>query len=143
MSDPDTRPNTGEPDTEVLVRIAGFLRKSPRFDTVVARPGDTPREVVADYDTGHFPPAVDRAYLTVRWFQTEDFSAHYAEQYEGGSSWEMRWDRHPNSHNSRGHVHPPPDADHPAADRSFPREWQTVLSAVLSTLDERIDSLWE
>ncbi|MFN3270108.1 MAG: response regulator transcription factor, partial [Candidatus Kapaibacteriota bacterium] len=79
--------------------------------------------VIADYDLGYFPSGVTRAYLRIRWFETDDFSIHYSEQYQTGNSWECRWDRHPNDHNTREHFHPPPDAPTPGEDQDYPDEW--------------------
>lgn len=134
---------TGPIDAEVLRRIVGRLETSARFSTVVFRPESAPNAVVADYDTGYFPAAVDRAYLRIRWFETDDFSVHYSEQYRDRTNWECRWDRHPNDHNSRAHFHPPPDAVTPGTDATYPLDWRDVLTRVLGELDERVQSLWE
>ncbi len=76
--------------------------------------------------------------LHIRWFETDDFSIHYTEQYGDGSSWECRWDRYPNDHNTRDHVHPPPDARTPGEGADHAVDWRDVLASVLSELDERI-----
>jgi hypothetical protein len=143
MPDDETPGKTGPIDAEVLRRIARRLKTSARFSTVVFRPGSAPNAVVADYDTGYFPSAVDRASLRIRWFETDDFSVHYSEQYQDGTKWECRWDRHPNDHNSRAHFHPPPDAVTPGRDAAYPVDWRDVLTRVLTELDERVQSLWE
>ena len=140
--DPADTPSRGPIDAELLDRIATRLRSSTCFERVQRQPTYAPNAVVADYDLGYFPGGVDRAYLRVRWFETDDFSIHYAEQYRSGDSWECRWDRHPNDHNSREHVHPPPDAATPGIDETHPDAWQDVLATVLSRLDERIDAFW-
>lgn len=77
-----------------------------------------------------------------RWFETDDFSIHYAEHYRTDGSWECRWDRHPNVHNARDHFHPPPDAPTPGADEGHPDEWRDVLATVLTRLDDRIEAFW-
>ena len=69
-------------------------------------------------------------------------SASLSEQSQTGNSWECRWDRHPNDHNTRDHYHPPPDAPTPGEDADFPNEWRDVLSTVLSRLDNRIKVFW-
>ncbi|QOS10775.1 uncharacterized protein HfgLR_03145 [Haloferax gibbonsii] len=140
----EDEPNgTGGIDSDVLERIGRRLRGSARFSTVEYRPSYAPNALVADFDTRYFPAAVARASLRVRWFVTDDFSAHYLEQYRDGGSWEYRWDRHPNSHNDREHFHPPPDAATPGEDTAFARDWRDVISRVLSELSERIQSFWE
>lgn len=130
-------------DSDVLERIGRRLRGSEQFSRVEYRPEYAPNAVVADFDTGYFPAGVERVSLRIRWFQTDDFSVHYSEQYRNRSPWECRWDRHPNSHNDREHFHPPPDAGTPGEDTTFARDWRDVLSRVLSAITERIQSFWE
>ena len=142
-SDRTDSPSRGPIDVEILDRIAAHLARSARFDEVQSRPPYAPSAVVADYELGYFPGGVTRAYLRIRWFETDDFSIHYAEQYHTGNSWECRWDRHPNDHNTRDHFHPPPDASTPGANEEYPREWREMLTTVLSRLDDRIEAFWE
>lgn len=135
-------PSTGPIDAGILDRIAAHLSRSARFDDVQARPMYAPNAVVADYDLGYFPGGVTRAYLRIRWFETGDFSIHYSEQYQTGNSWECRWDRHPNDHNTREHFHPPPGVSTPGEDEDYSDEWRDVLAAVLTRLNERIEAFW-
>jgi hypothetical protein len=136
-------PRRGPIDTAILDRIAAHLARSDRFETIETRPTYAPNAVVADYDLGYFPSGIRRAYLRIRWFETDDFSIHYSEQYQSEDSWECRWDRHPNDHNTREHVHQPPDASTPGIDYEYPDDWQNVLTTVLSRLDDRIKAFWE
>ncbi len=143
MPEPPTDPpTTGPIDTEILDRITAHLTRSARFDTVKARPAHAPNAVVAAYDLGYFPGGVSSASLQIRWFENDDFSIHYTEQYQTGDSLECRWDRHPNDHNTREHFHPPPDAPTPGEDSEYPGEWRGVLATVLTRLDERIEAFW-
>ena len=135
-------PARGPVDTELLDRIAAHLARSDRFDRMQTRPEYAPSAVVADYDRGYFPSGVTRAYLRIRWFETDDFSIHYSEQYRTGNAWECRWDRHPNDHNTREHFHPPPDALRPGEDADYPDDWWDVLTSVLTRLDDRIEAFW-
>jgi hypothetical protein len=130
-------------DSDVLERIGRRLHGSARFSSVEYRPEYAPNALVAEFDIGYFPGGVERAYLRIRWFETDDFNVHYSEQYRDGESWECRWDRHPNSHNDREHFHPPPDAASPGEDLAFASDWRDVISRVLSDLDERIQSFWD
>lgn len=142
---PDTPaepPTTGPIDTEILDRIAAHLSRSARFETVQSRPPYAANTVVADYDLGYYPGGVTRASLQIRWFEMDDFTVHYTEQYRTEDSWECRWDRHPNDHNTREHFHPPPDAPSPGEDADYPGEWRDVLATVLGHLDERIEVFW-
>ena len=136
-------PRTGPIDETVLARIAPRLQASSRFERIERQPAYAPNTVVADYNLGYFPGGVTRASLRIRWFETDDFSIHYAEQYANGSSWECRWDRHPNDHNAREHFHPPPDAVTPGSDNVYPDDWRDVLAVVLARLDKRIDAFWD
>jgi len=136
-------PGTGPIDTEILDRIATRLNGSQRFTTVTFRPPEAPNSVVADLDTGYYPSSVEQVRLHIRWFETDDFSVHYTEQYSDGSSWECRWDRHPNEHNTRDHVHPPPDARTPGEDTDHAVDWRDVLASVLDDVDERRAAFWE
>lgn len=72
----------GPLDTEILDRIAANLARSDRFDDIQTRPAYAPTAVVADYDLGHFPGGVTRAYLRIRWFETDDFSIHYSPVFQ-------------------------------------------------------------
>jgi hypothetical protein len=148
---PDDRPGDDENvaetvggiDTEILEQIGQHLERSQRFSEVMFQPDYAPSSVVAEYDMGYFPAAIDRAYLQIRWYETDDFSVHYSEQYTDGDQWECRWDRHPNSHNTRSHFHPPPDAMTPGDDAAYASGWRDVLSNVLEDLDDRIQAFWE
>ena len=127
---------------EILDRIATHLARSDRFDDVQTRPSYAPNAVVADYSLGYFPGGITRAYLRIRWFETDDFSIHYSEQYRTGTHWECRWDQHPNDHNTREHFHPPPDALTPGDDTEHPDRWRDVIATVLARLDDRIEAFW-
>ena len=138
-----TPPDRGPIDTELLDRIAAHLARSDRFNEIQTRPKYAPNAVIAEYNLGFFPGGVTRACLRIRWFETDDFSIHYSEQYRTTNSWDCRWDCHPNEHNTREHFHPPPDAPTPGTDENYPDEWRAVLTIVLTQLDERIKAFWE
>ena len=142
-SNDDSDRSAGPVDHDLLDRIARRLDGSARFASVDVRPEYAPNSVVAEYDLGYLPDAVERTSLQIRWFETDDFHVHYAEQYEDGSSWECRWDRHPNEHNTRDHFHPPPDAATPGVNEDFPQDWRDVLAEVLDALDDRMKALWD
>ena len=89
----------------------------------------------------YYPTAVDDARLTVRWYTNDDFKIHYREEY-ADRAWECRWDRHPNTHNTRDHIHPPPTASTPGEDASWPEDYRDVVGFVLDEVEARIDSLW-
>ena len=76
---PDEGTAVGAVDMDVLERIGARLSGSRRFAEVTHRPAYAPNSVVADYDMGYFPAAVERAYIRISWFVTDDFNAHYTE----------------------------------------------------------------
>lgn len=135
--------SVGPIDADVLGRIETHLAGSERFSDVEYRPSRVPNSVIAEYDLGYFPPGVVRAYLEVRWYETDDWNVHYSEHYESGTQWECRWDRHPNDHNAREHFHPPPTAETPGDDAEFPRDWRAVVALILGELDDHVASFWE
>jgi len=143
--DPDApRDDIADIDYDALDRVATTqLVGSERFAEVLIRPSYAPDSVVAEYDTGYFPAAIEGAYLRIRWFENDDFNVHYSEQYSDGGRWECRWDRHPNRHNARNHFHPPPDAATPGVDETYSTDWRDVLTQILQALDERIQAFWE
>lgn len=132
----------GAVDVEILDRVASHLVRSERFQTVEARPSYAADSVIAEFDLGYFPGGVTRAYLRIRWFETDDFNIHYTEQYHTETTWECRWDRHPNEHNSREHFHPPPDAGTPGENSDYSQDWRDVLATVLRRIDTRIEAFW-
>jgi hypothetical protein len=88
-----------------------------------------------------YPASVDDAELTVRWYANDDFTLHYREEY-AAHTWECRWDRHPNPHNTRAHFHPPPTAATPGEDATWPTDHRDVLTLVLGEIEDRITTLW-
>lgn len=130
-------------DYDILDRLGHRLAGSERFEHIEYRPEYAPNSVVLEFDLGYFPAAVEQASCRVRWYENDDFSFHYTEQYRSGQQWECRWDRHPNPHNAREHFHPPPDAATPGRDASHPTDWRTVLAEVLQELDSHVKAFWE
>lgn len=139
----DLGEDTAPIDYDILDRLGQRLAGSERFESVEYRPDYAPNSVVFRYDLGYFLAGVERASLQVRWYENDDFSFHYTEHWVDGDRWECRWDRHPNTHNSREHFHPPPDAATPGTDESHPDDWRDVVVAVLQELDAHIKAFWE
>ncbi|RJT07499.1 hypothetical protein [Halococcus sp. IIIV-5B] len=138
----DSGEDTAPIDYDVLDRLGHRLAGSERFEDVEYRPDYAPNSVVLRFDLGYFPVEVERASLQVRWYENDDFSFHYAEQWEGGDRWECRWDRHPNTHNSRDHFHPPSDAATPGTDASYSQDWREMVIEILDELDAHIKAFW-
>ncbi|ELZ31361.1 hypothetical protein C474_08667 [Halogeometricum pallidum JCM 14848] len=90
----------------------------------------------------YYPEAVS-ARLEIRWYRNDDFTIHYQEEHPDGV-WKCRWDRHPNTHNSRDHFHPPPAASRTdAEDTQWPPDHRDVSRLVFDRLEDRIETLWE
>ena len=136
-------PSTGPPDRRTLRLLERHLAGDPLVAETEFDPNsDEPRELRAHIAIDGFPPSVERVRLDVRWFATDDFSMHYIETTRD-DRWECRWDRHPNSHNSRLHFHQPPDGTD-ATDLELPSLHPIdVLSTVLAAIEERIEQRWE
>ncbi|MFB6189920.1 MAG: hypothetical protein ABEI57_08550 [Halapricum sp.] len=95
-----------------------------------------------DVSDEYYPAAVS-ARFEIRWYRNDDFTIHYREE-RADSVWQCRWDRHPNTHNSREHFHPPPAARRTdAEDAQWPIDHRDVLGLVIDRLEERIETLWE
>lgn len=95
-------------------------------------------EVSSDY----YPDEAS-AHFEIRWYRNDDFNVHYQEVWRNGV-WKCRWDRHPNTHNSREHFHPPPNASRTdAEDAQWPDDHRDVCRLVLARVEERIETLWE
>lgn len=93
--------------------------------------------------SGDYYPDEVSGRLEIRWYRNEDFSFHYQEEHQG-HTWMCRWDRHPNTHNSRDHFHPPPDASRTEAENGqWPDDHRDVSHLVLDRIEDRIESLWE
>jgi hypothetical protein len=89
----------------------------------------------------YYPGEVS-AHVEIRWYRNEDFNIHYQEDRRD-RTWQCRWDRHPNPHNSRDHFHPPPAASHTdGADTEWPTDHRAVCQVVLDRIRERIETLW-
>lgn len=133
---------TSRIDRPVLEAIRDRLATAPQFDraTITHERGQLRLEV--RFDDAATPPAIEERVLDVRWYTNDDFRIHYTEQWPD-RRWMIRWDRHPNSHNSREHYHPPPDATTPGLDRTWADDYRDVCSTVLEALRDRTATLWE
>ena len=126
--------------------ILEFLQRRLRATRQVSRATVTDtsghlglRVVVAP---SYYPASVDDAILSVRWYTNDDFTIHYREVYSE-HNWQCRWDRHPNPHNARDHVHPPPTAPTSGDDHSRLTDHRAVLRGVLDEVEARIAALWD
>jgi hypothetical protein len=146
MSEPppdSTPPSTGPPDRQTLRLLERQLTSDPLVAETTFDPDSyEPRSLRGLLNGDRYPDSVTAARLDVRWFTTGDFSIHYVEDHVAGERWECRWDRHPNTHNTRAHFHEPPsgveitDLELPSL---HPLE---VYSTVLTAIAQRVETLW-
>lgn len=134
--------STGPPDRQTLRLLERQLTSDPLVAETAFEPDSyEPQLLRVLLDAGRYPDAVTAARIDIRWFTTADFSIHYVET-RGEDQWECRWDRHPNTHNTRLHFHEPPTgADVSDLDFSSLHPLD-VYSTVFEALDRRIESLW-
>jgi hypothetical protein len=93
------------------------------------------------FASSYYPAPVDDATLTVRWYTNDDFTIHYREVHSE-HTWDCRWDRHPNPHNTRDHFHPPPTVPTLGEDASWPDDHRDVVALVLDEIEGQIATLW-
>lgn len=140
----DGRPNaTGPPDRQTLQLLERQLSTDELVKEAHFVPDPyEPRLLRVRLDSTQYPEAVVSVRLDIRWFTTGDFSIHYVEDYETNGQWECRWDRHPNSHNSRLHFHQPPTATE-VTDLSLPSQHPLeVYATVFTAIEHRLETLW-
>jgi len=140
----DRAAGAGPPDRQTLRLLERVLRDESIVAATEYDPDSyEPRLLRAFFDIEQYSPAIADARLDVRWFTTGDFSIHYVETTEDGERWECRWDRHPNPHSSRLHVHRPPSgAEIDDLDLSSLHPLD-VVSTVLAAIERRTAQLWE
>jgi len=128
-------------DRPILERLRSRFTGSRLFESVeIVEEGNLHLRIELSGD--YYPGSVS-AHIEIRWYRNDDFNFHYQEVHED-STWLCRWDRHPNTHNSREHFHPPPDASRTdAADTQWPADHRDVSQLVLDRIEERIETLWE
>jgi hypothetical protein len=138
---PNGGPDTAPIDRPILEYLQERLSGTRQVQTAVLAEDDHLHLRVTFADA-FYPDSVVAASLSIRWYTNDDFTFDYRERRESGS-WACRWDRHPNSHNTREHFHPPPDASTPGDDASYPSDYREVVSYVLSEIEQRIATLWD
>lgn len=134
--------STGPPDRQTLRLLERQLASDPLVAEVRFEPDPyEPRLLHAALDTDRYPESVTAARIDIRWFTTGDFSIHYLED-RSNEQWECRWDRHPNTHNTRVHFHEPPTgASVSDLDLSSIHPLE-IYATVFEAIDQRIESLW-
>ncbi|RLM83862.1 hypothetical protein D3D02_16340 [Halobellus sp. Atlit-38R] len=128
---------------EELLRILGqHLASLSVIATVQYFPAEKKDRVVAQLVESYYPEEIDTARLELRFRMNGDFNIQYIETWDS-EQWACRWDRHPNTHNTREHFHQPPrPRETTALDASYPSEPSDILRVVLETLKQRINAVW-
>lgn len=107
---PNARWDSGEVpriDRPILEDLRDRLWAASQFESVAIELIEGQTHLKAVVDPALNPAGVERRFLDVRWYTNDDFRVHYQEDLEE-ETWRQRWDRHPSTHNSREHFHPPP-----------------------------------
>ena len=99
-------------------------------------------ELAVELAMSYYPVVIDEATLSIRWYTNDDFVIQYRD-VATSTTWECRWDRHPNPHNTRDHFHPPPTAPTQGADASWPDDFRDVLRVILDEVEQRIETVWD
>lgn len=135
--------STGPPDRQTLRLLERQLAADPLIgDTEFDPDLYEPRLLRGVLGTDQYPVDVTTARLDIRWFTTGDFSFHYVETRGENETWECRWDRHPNPHNTRLHFHEPPTgADITDLDLTSVHPLE-VYATVLTAIEHRIEAVW-
>lgn len=134
--------STGPPDRQTLRLLERQLASDSLVAETVFEPDPyEPRLLRAVLASEQYPASVTETRVDIRWFRTDDFSIHYLESRDG-DLWECRWDRHPNTHNTRLHFHEPPTGND-ITDLEFASLHPLdVYSTVFDAVEQRIESLW-
>lgn len=135
--------STGPPDRQALHLLQRHLASDSLVaETAFVPDSYEPRFLKVLLDAEQYPESVTTARLDIRWFTTGDFSIHYVEAHDDGDQWACRWDRHPNTHNTRLHFHEPPTATE-ITDLDLPSLHPLeVYSTVLVAIEQRLETLW-
>ena len=138
-SGPDS---TGPPDRQTLRLLERQLATDSLVAETVFEPDPyEPQLLRAVLNAGQYPESVTAVRVDIRWFTTNDFSIHYLEARDG-DHWECRWDRHPNTHNTRLHFHQPPTGNDITDLELSSLHPLDVYSTVFDAVEQRIGSLW-
>lgn len=140
MEPGDDRAHPPAIDRPILERMQSRFAGSRLVDSAAIV--DEPRVHLCVTLSGDYYPSAVSARLEIRWDRNDDFSLQYQETRQD-ETWGCRWNRHPNTHNSREHFHPPPTADHIGVqDAVWSNDHREMCQRVLGYVKERIEALW-
>ncbi|WP_083898808.1 hypothetical protein [Natronococcus jeotgali] len=133
----------GPPDRQTLQLLKRHLASDSLVTETAFDPNTyEPRLLHAVLDKSQYPESITTVRLDIRWFTTSDFSIHYVEEHIEEKHWECRWDRHPNTHNTRLYFHQPPTAEELAELSLSSLHPLEVYSTVLAAIENRTEDLW-
>jgi hypothetical protein len=133
--------STGLPDRQTLRLLERQLSSDSLVADVQFEPDPyEPRLLRASLNADRYPNSVTAVRIDIRWFTTDDFSIHYLEDRSNGQ-WECRWDRHPNTHNTRVHFHEPPTGATVSDLELSSLHPLEVCSTVFDAIEQRIEKL--
>lgn len=133
---------TDDLNEERMRILGGRLADLSVIETVQYFPSGKEDRVVATLQSSYYPNVVDTTTLEIRLRLNGEFNIQYFEEWTG-EHWSCRWDRHPNTHNTRDHYHVPPQPrEEGAVDAVYPDDPNDVLRVVLQTIEKRINDIW-
>ncbi|QLH81302.1 hypothetical protein [Halosimplex pelagicum] len=132
-----------EPALEAIRDLAQTHSLVNRIQT--EQTGSTLSLLIVDLDRDRYPDQVADVRLEIQWYRNDDYNFHYVEHQSSNRVWQCRWDRHPNSHTTRAHFHPPPDASaaDAVADQPPDRHPSALFTRTMANARDRISDLWE
>ena len=125
----------------ILEFLKSRLQATQQVDQATVTDTSGHLELHVAFASPYYPATVDEAILTVRWYTNDDFKLHYREAHPD-HTWECRWDRYPNPHNTRDHFRSPTTAATLGDDASWPSDHRDFLRLVLDEVENRIAELW-
>lgn len=129
-------------DRLILEFLQTSLEPTQRVERTTISDAGGHLELSVQFTSRYYPEPVEERTLSVRWCHNDDFKILYHETLSDGV-WRHRWDRHPNPHNTPDYFHPPPAAQTPIEDASWPTYYRDMLRLVLIEIEERITQLRE
>jgi hypothetical protein len=112
------------------------------IESVVPFPTGKEDRIVVHFKPTRYPEWISavRVELTIR--LNGDMNLHYIEEWNG-VTWECRWGRHENPHNSYEHFHIPPSVESKkAVDVKYYNPPEGVVDVAFQFIEDRAGDLW-
>lgn len=112
------------------------------IESVVPFPTGKEDRVVAHFKSARYPQRISAVRLELKIRVNDDMNLHYIEEWKG-VTWECRWDRHENPHNSYEHFHIPPIVESKkAVDVKYHNPPEGVVDVAFQFVEERAGDVW-